>query len=379
MYHALQSNPYNIAADYRLSCLQNGLGYRFIPKIAFYVSMVSHIDHYKRIWRHINKENFVVLVPANNSSLTTQREYAAILNFLSDENVPYKIYEHALFTMEQYPFLVTMHHDEATYPKPAGIAKFYVRYMIQGLESFAYHPKNFKFSLFLCQSHYQLNKLKTALPDARCEIMGYPRLDDYFSQNDLPPEINIYNRGNERKTILYLPTHGPWSMLKNYLSTLVALTDTYNVIIKPHPDCFTEDSALFDNLPKSNYLHIIKETIPDDWALFKLADYVFVDCGGSVFAAIYTQKNIVFLRNVNASERVLNEMEDRLAQEFLSIQAPDDIAIRNLLSSEELFESKREFLDKYREVFFAPFCESSGKKAATVLSKELESCLIGCD
>jgi hypothetical protein len=85
MYHSLQSNPYNIAADYRLSCLQNGLAYRFIPKIAFYLSMISHIDHYKRIWRHINKENFVVLVPSNNPSLTTQREYTAILNFLSAE------------------------------------------------------------------------------------------------------------------------------------------------------------------------------------------------------------------------------------------------------------------------------------------------------
>lgn len=372
-YHAIQHNPYNMAADYRMKCLHYGMPFRFVPRIAFYVSLVSQMDHYKRIWRHIEKDKFIVLVPANLHNETTQREFPAIIELLKTENVPYKIYEHALIDMEQYPLLLTKHHDSATFPKPAGIAKSYVRYMIQGFESFAYHPRNFHFSLFLCQSNYQREKLKNALPNARCEIMGYPRLDDFFLQDTLPEAVKSY-QSKTHKTILYLPSHEPRGTIRKYLSTLVNLSDEYNVIVKPHPDCFTENPTIFENLQEHENLHVVRKGSVHDWALFRLADYVFVDCGGSVFATIYTQKNILFLHNENRVNEQSMEIEDKLSREFISVYTPDDKIIRQLLAS-NVFEEKKPLLKKYREEFFAPVCENSGKRAADILCKELNKCL----
>ena len=373
LYRSVQRDPYVFLDDYRLTCLKNGLAMTVVPKIAFYVSSVSHIDHYKRIWRHLDQDQYVVLVPANLSRPATRRELPLIFQYLRQERVPHKTMEAALGAMEQYPVMLTKHRDLRTEMPGADIAQVYVRYMIHGVEKYSYRPSQLAFDLFLCQSDYQVRRVKAARADARCALMGYPRLDDLFVDTPIPPEFDGYVRP-ERKTILYLPTHGPWSSVKSYLTVVAELSDVFNVIIKPHYASFTEHPTLFGALRENDYLHIISDSTINDWAFFKLADVVLVDCGGSVFAAIYALKDVVFLRN-DASPSPVSEEEERLSREFPTVTSPDAAAMRLVLNSEALLERHRPALLKARDEFSSPVCENGGQKAAAILVNELERCL----
>lgn len=374
IYHSQQANPYAMLLDYRARCLREGSTLQVIPKIAFYVFSVSTIDHYMRIWRNLENDQFVVLV-RSGFNVASRREQLKIIKFLSERNVPYVLFENALSSLQKYQLLVLMHHDQTSwsnFSENFGIANFYVRYMIQGIETFAYCPMNLSFSLFLCQGNYQVQKVKSLIPEARCELMGYPRMDDYFLDAPLSSQANICKSTDGRETILYMPTHDRWSTLKDYINVMAQLSDVYNVIIKPHPDCFIEHPEIFNDVSENNFFHIIKENVADDWALFKICDYMFVDYGGSVFAAIYTRKKIVFLRNMNSCKRVMSEIENKIAQDFPCIQTPNISSIRNILSQDELFVKSQAAIEKFRHEFFEPVFENSGKYAAAALINELD-------
>jgi len=341
---------------------------KLINKIAFFVSYFVHIDHYSRIWKHLNKDQFVIIINDSHSI----SEYLHIIDYLQAHNIQFYKYKTLPKLLYQFYIVIGMSaHPELMNNK--NIAKIYARYMLQGSKKWSFDSNwNKIFDLFLCQNDLQQKTMQKKLPKKLYKIMGYPRFDDFFLNKDIPPIYNQYI-SKDKETVLYTPIHG-FGSFNDYIEIFIKISDKYNVIIKPHPDCFKESATAeyLKELSLSNSnIHIFRhdKKFPcDDWALYKIANYVCVDCGGSVYAAIYALKNIIILKK---TKDLQYDDYDEL-NDLGSLYEPNDKDLCKLLCSKELFHKKQKTVEKLRKLFFAPFYGNSGIKAANILAHELQ-------
>jgi hypothetical protein len=180
--------------------------------------------------------------------------------------------------------------------------------------------------------------------------MGYPRYDSYFdnvNNKELKHSLlKKYLCDHKKPTILWICTVSEYfSTIETYEQYMQKLTDKYNVILRPHPleidpqysrynqkvyDIVNSDKFIVSNNPYQNMSE-----------LYLIADYVFCDYGGTIFSALYVDKNILLMnhKNVHMDAGVYGStsMEVRNYLPSINEEEVDDIEeiIDNILPSSQ--------------------------------------------
>src|SRR6185369_3795208 len=114
----------------------------------------------------------------------------------------------------------------------------------------------------------------------------------------------------------------------------------------------------------------IIDTIHDNSDLFRIADFVVADYGGSSFGALYTDKKLILLDvpgarehsniNGNSSEHVLRERIKSYGHDSIKTLVYD-------LMDEEAWLAQKQTRQQLRDQFFAPYYGSASQMTAHIL------------
>ena len=178
-------------------------------------------------------------------------------------------------------------------PLQAGIKQIRFMYGADISDAWSLDAWNEIYDLFLCHGPNDAMQLKKRFK-GKTAIMGYPRYDGYFSPdlkiNDVIAEFAI---DRTKQTILWMPT---WDVFGDNACSIIpfakpisGLMDTFNIVVRPHPVSLRKDIEAIEFLESLKY-NIDRAPTRDMNKLFKVADFVFCDHGGSAFGALYLEK-----------------------------------------------------------------------------------------
>lgn len=204
-------------------------------------------------------------------------------------------------------------------------------------------------------------------------IVGNPKFDDWFNNTLDQKKIAELSQklSPEKKTILYLPTHGDLSSLDDLSDELQRLNDTYNVIVKLHYFTRWEEPEKADRLKRSNL--IIESDDTDLLPLLKCADIALSDNSSAIFDAILADKPLLttkllpqeyldtehkqpkeFRRGTMGALTYSGSIEQKLKHDgsIPTVNSASELrrGIENTLSSDSEYKKKRK---KIREEIFA--------------------------
>jgi hypothetical protein len=136
-------------------------------------------------------------------------------------------------------------------------------------------------------------------------ITGNAKFDDWFNNTLDEKELSLIEDklDKNKKTILYLPTHGDLSSVDKITPELITLSKKYNIIVKLHYYISREEPDRLKKLTYKNFL-----TYNDDFdllLLLKKADVVLSDNSSAIFDAILADKPIL------ATDYLSNDFLDR--------------------------------------------------------------------
>ena len=146
----------------------------------------------------------------------------------------------------------------------------------------------------LCFGPYHENKFKLhhKIPTSQ---MGYPRFDKFFNPGYKREDLyEKFKCDPSKNTIVWLTTWSDLSSIGKYIKAVSSLSSDYNVVIRPHPQIKINDPANYRKLFKID-VNYIDDNEDDNVQLYALADLMFFDYGGSMFGALYLNKNFAFL------------------------------------------------------------------------------------
>jgi hypothetical protein len=148
----------------------------------------------------------------------------------------------------------------------------------------------------ICANEYQKKQLEKIISGDKLFVLGLPRMKDCKHGKETAKEIVELAQGIDpnKKTLLWLPTHTKVSPVVDFAPVISKLQNEINIIIKPHQFLYYEISD-FDNFMRNIIPEIIIINDVDSVKLIPLADFVVCDYGGSVFYAIYADKNVILL------------------------------------------------------------------------------------
>lgn len=113
-------------------------------------------------------------------------------------------------------------------------------------------------------------------------MVGVPYMDEMLKQMECTPELSPHPR-----TVLVAPTWGASSIFSKYGERIIdALCETgYHIILRPHPQSFTSDKALMDELmkkyPDSDDLEWNRDA--DNFDVLNRSDIMISDYSGVIF------------------------------------------------------------------------------------------------
>lgn len=159
----------------------------------------------------------------------------------------------------------------------------------KGLATFA--PWSAYFDIALAFGPYTEKYL---LPLNTTYTIGYPKFDGWFS-NIISQEANHIKTKIDpnKKTLLYLPTHGSLSSLHVFAKAIISLRERYNVLVKLHrhnklsePDAvnlFTQEGVM------------IFESKDDILSLLDASDVIISDSSSAALETLLTNKPMIIL------------------------------------------------------------------------------------
>ena len=126
--------------------------------------------------------------------------------------------------------------------------------------------------------------------------VGAPKFDDWFAGKLNEKNIADLDKKLDpnKTTILYLPTHGPFSSIRYYAKPLAAMADKYNCLVKFHYLNDTVDARHVGILKSHKDILFFSED-EDILPLFSAADIVMSDSSSAALEAILINKPLVIL------------------------------------------------------------------------------------
>jgi len=349
---------------------------KFIDKVAFIVLDMAAIAQYSKIWRHLDKKDYdIVVCPKLSTSDTIEELFKQVNAYLSDRNIPYISLSDCITACKSYTYMVSWGGDSQVFPSlniDYSIAIRHIRYVLHGAAIWE-GEWNDRYWMFLCQGPYQYDKISEYYSNkSHLVITGYPRFDDYFTKNyDIEAIKNEFSCLPERKTILWLPDHNYFSSINYYHDAILELSNDYNIVLKPHQNSFYEEptATIIQTLKKSGTIAICPP-LEDDNILFCIADYIFSDYGGSALTGIYLDINILLLNTrvhkAYSQEGTLS-LEKKIRQHIINISPDRSQDIPVLLNDTTVWEKQKKIRQSLQKQFFAPYFGFSGKITADIL------------
>lgn len=257
-------------------------------------------------------------------------------------------------------------------PLQAGIRQIRFMYGADISDAWSLDEWNSIYDLFLCHGPNDERCLNTRFK-GRTVTMGYPRYDGYFS-DDLKTDSIVAEFGIDprKKTLLWMPTFDAFKdnvcSIPFFAETLARLKVDFNIIVRPHPISFREDPAGIELLQSLNF-NIDSDPMRDMNALFRVADTVLCDHGGSAFGALYLSKKLIFLKTpTKKTATVVSESSNvELMRHFPTVEANEIDQLGSLIQDEAYWQEKLSESRTLSDIYFANYRGNSAKKAATML------------
>ncbi|MBU0768947.1 MAG: CDP-glycerol glycerophosphotransferase family protein, partial [Proteobacteria bacterium] len=202
--------------------------------------------------------------------------------------------------------------------------------------------------------------------------MGYPRYDDYFNVPDIGEDLKkTFSCEPKKKTIVWLPTFGAgMCSIPYYAKQISDLSQDYNVIVRPHPINFRLAPENIKLLMDHNF-KIDDDSLRDMNALYKIADFVICDYGGTTFSALYVGKNIILLNIPEADECPVSKGSSNLVlrkelSPVLNIKETENL--KEIIQDESIWIKQADQRKIAFAKYFAPYQGSSAKRVVSILS-----------
>lgn len=269
------------------------------------------------------------------------------------------------------PRFLNYFDSQQYYPLQLGEKQIRFMYGADISDGWSLESWNEIYDIFLCHGpndQAQLSKRFRGIPIQ----MGYPRYDEYFNPlldtNDVRTEFNI---DPLKKTLLWMPTYGDGACsIPFFADVLAKFNNQYNFVVRPHPISFLKKPGDITQLETYDY-KIDRDPVRDMNKLYRIADFVLCDYGGSSFGAIYLDKALVLLDVPNSRDwfTVRNSSNLELTSHFqpLSVDACENL---DAILEDEAYWSKQMITSKaLRDRYFADFRGNSSKIAADILSQ----------
>ncbi len=165
-----------------------------------------------------------------------------------------------------------------------------------------------------------------------CKIVGNPKFDDWFA-NELDKELSADLTSkieSNKKTLLYLPTHGDLTSMDALALPLQHLSKIYNVVVKLHYYNVYEERERVSKFEGNNI--ILYDDSADLLPLLKIADVVICDNSSAIFDAILADKPVV--------------VADLLSQDYIDFEHKKPAALRGRISTALTYSGSIEQLIK---------------------------------
>lgn len=256
-------------------------------------------------------------------------------------------------------------------PLQAGIKQIRFMYGADISDAWSLDEWNEIYDLFLCHGPNDETELKKRFK-GKTELMGYPRYDAYFS-----PDLNVDNVKTEfglksgKRLVLWMPTlntspDGECS-IQYFAEAVAALRPEFEVIVRPHPMSFRHDPEGIALLESLGFI-LDRDPLRDMSVLFKVADTILCDHGGSAFGALYLGKKMIILKPPHKETGSARASSNAgLSGHFPVIDGKDGERIASLIGDEDYW---RECLGKARKLsdrYFADYRGESSKRVAQIL------------
>lgn len=184
------------------------------------------------------------------------------------------------------------------------------------------------------------------------EAVGNPRYDDWYDETF--HQIAKAKHGDKldpkRKTVLYLPTWGELSSVDQYVESVYALADNYNVLMKMHHNTELLENSRKDKMNMGAICHFGAND--DLLELLSLSDIVISDYSGAIFDAMFCRKPIALLEN-DLAEQMGGRKIDEYSLEYsrreelgLTIHSPESLSS----GIDELSRNATKYVDMYEKL-----------------------------
>ena len=333
-----------------------------IDKIAFLVHSKELLNHFSCIWDALPQDSFDVLLHGE-ADLPAGEAFAPwhCQVFHTTDILGKKL---------KYRYLVSNHPvDTSGEPLIKRLAQVNVRFMYAaGKSGWNLSSWNALYDVILCFGPYHAGYFSRHTKATIVQI-GYPRLDRYFtSPSDAAALSSSLGCAPDKKTVVWLPTHGAVSSLGHFNEEIAALTERYNVLVKVHPLTPRSDPAAIDALSQLPFTRLIVDST-DNLPLYQIADYMLFDYGGPPLAGIYTNKKMILLNIPGAEQDALigRHSPDALLRNYIIAVEPQMQAIAGLLENDSVWDQQAQMRSDLRSLYFAPYFGFSTQVAAQTL------------
>lgn len=332
-------------------------------RIAFLVHLAEMVNHYRDVWQHLPKDESIVIL-AGEQGQRMQTEALA-----QRENLACIHVEDVLATSQRFSVLVSNHPLDPSGPVPLirrlGVRNVRFNYAL-GKSGWNLRPWNDLYDLLLCFGPYHVQAF-AAFPGRKVEV-GYPRFDRYFNETvDKRALVTELGGNPDIPTIVWLPTWKEMSSVGTYDEVIANLTGKFNVMVKLHPLMVTEEPHRVQSLMTHQFTTLITDTY-DNLNLFRIADLMLCDYGGSPFGALYVGLPCLLLDVPGAAGDALagdDSPDVTLRQHLPSVQRPQDLLAA--LEDPRVWDVASPARNMLRNYYFAPLQGRAAQTAADAI------------
>ena len=339
------------------------------PRLAFAVHMPELVNHYDSIIDHLPHKPDVII-----SRPPSRPDGVRIAAMAEKKGCPVVWDTETPDGFEPYDAVISNHLHVLDDPERLlRWGRRHIRLMYSlGDFSWMFADWNVHYDAALCYGPYQQRIFAALFPEVRTAAVGYTRLDAAKGEiGDRRETILGLGGDPDQQLLLWLPTMGELCSLDVYGDQLAGLNDDYNVVVKPHPMTLTQIPATIERLKRLGF-KVLEDPTLNNARLIKMADFVLADYGGSLFAAILLDKNIVLL---NMTGDMFMDFagplspEIHLREHFVNIEPDLAGQVPRILQDEALWRDQKEIRRIYRENLFAdvPVGEAGARAAAAIL------------
>ena len=343
-------------------------------RIGFAVHSAELLNHYSHIWRQLDPGAFELIAAAPDPVENTR-----IVAFGNALGYPVCHVGDVLADGEFYELVVSNHlgaagvtsDGEAIVPQ---LGRRHLRMMYAlGKAGWNFAPWNEAYETILCWGPYQAGGLSKFV-NPRLAQVGYPRFDPFFwPMEDRADSVRFFGGDPARPTIVWLPTWGDLSSIDKWAETVGKLSSDFNLIVKVHPLTRSQEPARMKRLESAG-IEAVADPILNNVRLFRAADFVLADYGGSPFGALFSDRDLILLNVPGAATNSLtgaDSIDLTIRQWLFSVNPEEPELLPAYLTNAALRQDQRDIRDRLRRVIFAPFEGVASDVAAAAIAVSL--------